>query len=164
MWIQTPMLVVHLKSFGSKRLKLTESFWHGPCASLLFLCDHCSLVFVFSFLSLGSALHYIHAFHSMCFLFYIKKKKGKERKEKGSTLLFLQYSLCFLKTRLVNLFSQDMFVVPCLAWMSFFYCILLVEALKCMLYGKDVYGVYHFVLILKSHVVWLSDLILLRKA
>ena len=26
------MLEVHLKSFGCKRLKLTESFWHGPCA------------------------------------------------------------------------------------------------------------------------------------
>ena len=41
-------------------------------------------------------------------------------KEKGSTLLFLQYSLCFLKTRLVNLFSHDMFVVLCLALMSLF--------------------------------------------
>ena len=50
------------------------------------------------------------------FLFNIyKKKKGKEWKEKGSTLLFLYYSLCFLKTRLVNLFSHDMFVVLCLA-------------------------------------------------
>ena len=33
-----------------------------------------------------------------------------------------------------------------------------------MLCGKDVYGVYHFVLILKSHVIWLSNLNLLRKA
>ena len=28
--------------------------------------------------------------------------------------------------------------------MSLFYCTLLVETLKCMLCGKDVYGVYHF--------------------
>ena len=51
----------------------------------------------FSLLSLGVALHYIHAFHSRCF-FYSKKKKGREeRKEKWSTLLFLHYSLCFWK-------------------------------------------------------------------
>ena len=92
------MLVVHLKSFECKILKLTESFRHGPCASLLFLCDHCSLVFVFffSFLSLGFALHYIHAFHSRCFfLFNIKKKKkGKKGKKKEAhycscTILFV---------------------------------------------------------------------------
>ena len=33
------------------------------------------------------------------------------------------------------------------------YCTLIVETLKCMLCGKDVYGVYHFVFILKSHVI-----------
>ena len=52
----------------------------------------------FSLLSLGVTLHYIHAFHSRCFfILYIYIYKGKERKEKGSTLLFLHYSLCFWK-------------------------------------------------------------------
>ena len=80
---------------------------------------------------------------------YINKKKGRKEKEAHCVL-----ALCslFLKTRLVNLFSHDMSLVLCLAWMSFFYCTLLIEALKCMLCGKDVYGVYHFVLILMSHV------------
>ena len=86
------------------------------------LCDHCSLVFVFFFLwSLGFALYYIHAFHSRCFFYLIlKKKKRKERKEKGSTLLFLQYSLCFLKTRLVNLCSHDMFCCTLFSFESLF--------------------------------------------
>ena len=35
-------------------------------------------------------------------------------------IVFLHYSLCFLKTRLVNLFSHDMYVVLCLALMSLF--------------------------------------------
>ena len=80
-------------------------------------------------------------------------KKGKERKEKGSTLLFLHYSLYCLKTRLVNLFSHDMFCCTLFSFDELIYCTLLVKALLNMLCGKDVYGVYHFVLILKSHVV-----------
>ena len=54
---------------------------------LWFLC--------FSFLSLGFALHYIHAFHSRCFfLFNIKKKGGKKGKKKEAhycscTILFV---------------------------------------------------------------------------
>ena len=120
---------------------------------LWFLC--------FSFLSLGFALHYIHAFHSRCFFYLIYKKKGKKRKEKGSTLLFLQFSL-FLKIKLINLFSHDMFCCTLFSFDELIYCTLLVKALLNMLCGKDVYGVHHFVLILKSHVVWLSDLILLR--
>ena len=93
--------MVHLKSFGCKRLKLTESFCPGPCASLLFLCDYCSLVFVFIFffLSLGFALHYIHAFHSRCLFIYLilnikKKKERKERKRKHIIVLAL-FSLFF---------------------------------------------------------------------
>ena len=102
MWIQTPMLEVYLKCIGCKRLKLTEYFWHGPCASLFFLCDHCSLFFGFcvSFLlSLRVALHYIHAFHSRCFFFllyiyiYIYIYKGRKRKH----IMFLHYSFCFWK-------------------------------------------------------------------
>ena len=66
-----------------------------------------SLVFVFFLFSLGVALHYINSFHSRCFFYSIykkiykkyiyKKKKKGERKEKGSTLLFLHFSLCFWK-------------------------------------------------------------------
>ena len=77
----------------------------------------------------------------------------KEKKEKGSTLLFLLYSLCFLKTRLVNLFSHDMFCCTLFSFDELIYCTLLVKTLLNMLCGKDVYGVYHFVLIVKSHVV-----------
>ena len=111
-----------------------------------------------SFLSLGVALHYIHAFHSRFFLFYIYIYiyKREERKEKGSTLCSCTI-LSVLKTRLVNLFSHDMSYVSCLALMNLLFC-------TCMLCGKDFFGVYHFILILKSHVICLSDLILLRKA
>ena len=77
------------------------------------LCDHCSFFFFFSFLSLGFALHNIHAFHSRCF--YSKKK----RKEKEANCVFALFSL-FLKTRLVNLFSHDIFFVLCLALKSSF--------------------------------------------
>ena len=57
------------------------------------LCDHCSLFFgfVFFLLSLGVALHYIHAFHSRCFFNFLLKKKGRKRKQ----IVFLHYSLCF---------------------------------------------------------------------
>ena len=57
----------------------------------------CSLVFVF-FLSLGFALHYIHAFHSRCFFYLIyilkKKKRGKKGRKKevhycSCTILFI---------------------------------------------------------------------------
>ena len=60
--------------------------FHGPCASLLFLCDHCSLFFGFcvSFLlSLGVALHYIHAFHSRCFFYSMKKNMYLGSKDFG---------------------------------------------------------------------------------
>ena len=77
----------------------------------------CSLVFVFFLLSLGFALHYIHAIHSKFFFFilyiYIREK------EKEANCVFALFSL-FLKTRLVNLFSHDMFFVLCLASMSLF--------------------------------------------
>ena len=113
---------------------------------LWFLC------FFFLF-SLGFALHYIHAFHSRCFFYLIlKKKKGKGWEEKGSTLLFLQFSL-FLKIKLINLFSHDMFCCTLFSFDELIYCTLLLKTLLNMLCGKDVYGVYHFVLILKSHVV-----------
>ena len=84
------------------------------------LCDHCSLFFGFCIfpLSLGVALHYIHAFHSRCLYIYIYIYiKGTKEKE-GHCVLAL-FSL-FLKTRLVNLFSHDMFVVLCLALMTLF--------------------------------------------
>ena len=74
----------------------------------------CYLVFVFFLLFLGVALHNIHAFHSRCFFFNIKKK----RKEKEANCVFALFSL-FLKTRLVNLFSHDMSFVLFLALKSF---------------------------------------------
>ena len=77
------------------------------------LCGHCSLVFVFFLLFLGFALHNIHAFHSR-YLYIYKKEKEKE-----ANCVFALFSL-FLKTRLVNLFSHDMFFVLCLVSMSLF--------------------------------------------
>ena len=79
------------------------------------LCDHCSLVLFlflfFFFFFLGFALHNIHAFHSR----YNNNTKKKEKKEAN---FVLYYSSWFLRTRLVNLFSHNMFFVPCLALMS----------------------------------------------
>ena len=66
----------------------------------------CSLVFVFFLLFLGFVLHNIHAFYSRCFFFSIIK--NKKEKEKEANCVFELFSL-FLKTRLVNLFSYDMF-------------------------------------------------------
>ena len=77
----------------------------------------CSLVFVF-FLSLGFALHYIHAFHS----------------RKHIVVLAL-FSL-FLKTRLVNLFSRDMSLVLCLALMSLFIALDLLKLCSACCVGK----------------------------
>ena len=74
-----------------------------------------------------------------------------ERKRKHIIVLAI-FSL-FLKTRLVNLFSHDMFCCTLFSFDELIYCTLLVKALLNMLCRKDVYGVYHFVLILKSHVV-----------
>ena len=84
----------------------------------------CSLIFVFSLLSLGVALHYIHAFHSrFFFILYIlkkkKKKKGRQEGKRKHVVVLALFSL-FLKTRLVNLFSYDMSIVLCLAFMSLF--------------------------------------------
>ena len=59
----------------------------------------------------------------------------------------------FLKTRLANLFSHDMSCCTLFSFDELIYCTSLVEALQNMLYGKDVYSVYHFILMLKSHVV-----------
>ena len=98
--------------------------------SVLFSWSLCFIVFplwplffvpwflCFSLLSLGVALHYIYAFHSRCFYLiyiYIKEKKGKRK----HIVILALFSL-FLKIRLVNLFSHDMFVVLCLALMSLF--------------------------------------------
>ena len=77
-----------------------------------------------------------------------KKGKKNEANYCSCTILFV-----FLKTRLVNLFSHDMFCCTFFSFDELIYCTLLVKALLNMLCGKDVYGVHHFVLILKSHVV-----------
>ena len=132
-------------------------------------CDLCSLVFqFFSFLFLGFALHYIHAFHSRCFFYsiyiyiYIYKRKGR-KEGKGSTLC--SCTIFFVFKNKVGQFIFTWHVYCTLfSFNELIYCTWLVETLQCMLCEKDVYGVYHFVLILISHVVWLSDLILLRKA
>ena len=87
------------------------------------LCDRCSLFFgfcVFFLLSLGVALHYIHAFRSRCFFFYsiyikIKNKNEKKMKEGKEAHCVLALFSLFLKTRLVNLFSHVMSLVLCLA-------------------------------------------------
>ena len=104
-WIRTPILEVHLKSFRCKRLNLSESFWHGPCASSLYsLWPFFFIAFVF-FVFLGFALHNIHAFHSRLFLFFVFKNKNKNKK--GSKMCFALFVLD-LKSRLVNLFLHNM--------------------------------------------------------
>ena len=134
MWIRTPMLEVHLKSFECKRLNLLESFWHGPYTSLLYSLWPLFFVtivlcwFLFS-LFLGVALHNIHAFHSrfFCFVISLQNKKVKKKREKGSKMCFALFSwiwnqgwpIYFYITCLCTLFSLD----------ELTYCTLLVEAL-----------------------------------
>ena len=99
MWIRTPMLEMHLKSFWCKILNQIESFWHGLYASLLYYLWPLFFGFFFSFF-LGFALHNIHAFHSMLFLFSfykIKNKKIKNKKGKKKQIMFLYYLLSFWK-------------------------------------------------------------------
>ena len=62
----------------------------------------------------------MHFILGVLYLIY-KKKKKKERKEgKRKHIVVLALLSLFLKTRLVNLFSHDMFVVLCLALMNLF--------------------------------------------
>ena len=131
MGIRTLMFEVHLKSFGCKRLNLIESFWHGPCASLLYsLWSLCFVVFVF-FVFLGFALHNIHAFHSRIFFFLLfikikkmkkflkkKTKKKKKRKKKEAKCVLHYFSwiwnqgwpIYFYITCLCTLFNLDKLV------------------------------------------------------
>ena len=116
-------------------------------------CDHCSLVFVFFFLlSLGFALYYIHAFHSRCFFLFNIKNKWERKERKRKHIIVLAIFSLFFKIRLINLCSHDMLCCTLFSFDELIYCTLLVKVLLNMLCGKDVYGVYHFVLILKSHV------------
>ena len=68
---------------------------------LSILCDHSSLLFLFS-LFLGFALHNIHAFHARLFLLLFSKKKKKKKMERkmGFALFFLD-----LKSRLAIIFT-----------------------------------------------------------
>ena len=98
-------------------VRKTQLVWVFLTWSLCFIAFHLwPLSFVpwflcFSLLSLGVALHYIHAFHSRCFFFLILYKK-RRKEGKGSTLcsctkkeegkkrkhiVFLHYSLYFWK-------------------------------------------------------------------
>ena len=137
---RTPMLKVHLKSFGCKRLNLIESFWHSPYVSSLYpLWPFFFVAFVF-FVFLGFALHNIHAFHSRIFFFLLfikikkmkkflkkKTKKKKKRKKKEAKCVLYYFSwICnqgwpyyLYITCLCTLFSLDELI----------YCTLLVWAL-----------------------------------
>ena len=53
------------------------------------------------------------------FNLYIKKK-GERKEGKRKHIVVLALFSLFLETRLVNLYSHDMFVVLCLALMSLF--------------------------------------------
>ena len=127
-----------------------------------FLCDHCSLFLGFLCFSLLSlVLHCITFMHFILGLFYSiyiykkkKKKKREDRKEKGSTLCF-----CIILFVFKNKVGQFIFTwhvyYTLFSFDEFIHCTSLVEALLNMLCGKDVYSVYHFVFILKSHAIWL---------
>ena len=67
-------------------------------------------------------MHFIlGVFFLLNFKKIILKKKKRERKErKRKHIIVLALFSLFLKIRLVNLFSHDMFVVLCLALMSLF--------------------------------------------
>ena len=77
------------------------------------LCDHASLLFLFS-LFLGFALHNIHAFHArLFFLILFKKKKKTEKKkkkeEKEGKMCFALFFLDLI-SRLAILFLNNMFM------------------------------------------------------
>ena len=137
--------MLHLKSFGCKRLNLSESFWHGPYASLLYSLWQLFFGFCFSLL-LGFALHYIHAFHSrLVFNFFNSKKKKKE----ANCVLHLfswhwnqGWSIYLHIACLCTLFSLDELI----------YCTLLVKLCNAYCVGKMFIVFYYIVLILKSHI------------
>ena len=101
-WRITPMLELHVKSFGCKMLNLIESFWYSPYASSLYS------LWLFFFVFIGFALHNIHAFHSRLFLLFLFKKQNKNKKEeKGSKMCFALFFLN-LKSRLATLSLHNM--------------------------------------------------------
>ena len=128
MWIRTPMLEVHLKSFGCKRLNLIESFWHGPSASLLFSLWPLLFGVLFFLCFLGFALHNIHTFYSRLFLLFLFKKKKKKqnktkKKEAKCVLHYLSWiwnkswPIYFYITSVCTLFSFDELIYcTLLAW------------------------------------------------
>ena len=79
---------------------------------LSILCDHSSLLFLFS-LFLEFALHNIHEFHARLFLLILFKKKKKEkRKRKKENEGKMCFALFFLdlKSRLAILSLHNMFI------------------------------------------------------
>ena len=77
---------------------------------LSILCDHSSLLFLFS-LFLEFALHNIHEFHARLFLLILfkKKKKKKRKKENEGKMCFALFFLD-LKSRLAILSLHNMFI------------------------------------------------------
>ena len=77
---------------------------------LSILCDHSSLLFLFS-LFLEFALHNIHEFHARLFLLILfkKKKKEKRKKENEGKMCFALFFLD-LKSRLAILSLHNMFI------------------------------------------------------
>ena len=108
------------------------------------------LVCVPSIAQLSTVMHCICIVHLAYYVLFVLvinifKKTKKNFVFCISHLGFIikDWPFYFYITSLCTLFSLDELI----------YCTSLVETLKCMLCGKDVYGVYHFVLILKSHIV-----------
>ena len=165
MWIRTPTLEVHLKSFGCKRLNLIESFWHGHCASSLYSLWPFFFVAFVIFVFLGFELHNIHAFHSRLFLLFLFKKKKKKiqkkrrKREEKCVLHYLSWiwnqgwPIYLYITCLCFLFSLDELI-----WLHFTSLSFVVHVV-----WEDVYSFWSHDLDLEVTCFWLSDLKLLRK-
>ena len=107
--------------------------------------------FTFLFLFLGFALHNIHAFNDTVFCYSFqtppppKKRKGKGRKN----VFYIIFLVLIVKVGHI-IFTYHVYL-PCLAWMSLFYCTLLVFSFVVHAVWELFIVFDHLILILKSH-------------
>ena len=108
------------------------------------------LVYLPSIAQLSTVMHCIFNHLAQC-VFFVFGHKFFFKKTKKTFVFCISHLGFIIKVWLYYLYITSLCTL--FNFDELIYCTWLVEALKCMLCGKDVYGVYHFVLILKSHVI-----------